>query len=62
MVYEIKCAWCGKDMGTKEDAGSDFAEKLKSMGLPVVSHYICPDCSKKALGDAELKMKGDPND
>ncbi|MBU1194087.1 MAG: hypothetical protein KKE62_07395 [Proteobacteria bacterium] len=60
MFYQIKCSWCGKHMGTKEDAGSDFADKLKSMGLPVISHCICPDCSKKALEDAESNMKRKP--
>ena len=59
MVYKIQCAWCGKDQGTKEDASSDFAEKLKSMGLPVVSHSICPECRVKALKEAESKMKGE---
>ena len=48
MVFEIWCSWCGKFMGKKEGAGSDFAEKLKNMGLPVVSNSICPKC-KKAL-------------
>lgn len=62
MVYQIKCSWCGKNMGTKEDAGSDFAEKLERMGLPVISHGICPDCRKKALGDAEPNLKGPCND
>jgi len=58
MVYEIKCAWCKKHMGTKEDASSKFAEKLKNMGLPVVSHSICPECRVKALKEAESNMKG----
>lgn len=60
MVYEIKCSWCGKHMGTKEDADSDFADKLKSMGLPVISHSICPECRIKALEDAESNMKRRP--
>ena len=60
MVYEIKCSWCGKHMGTKEDAGSEFAEKLKQMGLPIISHSICKICRKKALVDAEANMKRRP--
>lgn len=46
-------------MGTKEEAGSEFADKLKQMGLPVVSHTICPECREKALEEAESNMKGE---
>ena len=59
MLYQIKCAWCDQPMGTKEDAGSEFADKLISMGLPVISHCICPSCSKKALEDANTSYEGE---
>ncbi|MCD4675940.1 MAG: hypothetical protein K8S18_08090 [Desulfobacula sp.] len=58
MVYEIKCSWCGKHMGTKEDAGSEFAEKLKQMGLPIISHSICPKCRKAVDMKYGLNKKG----
>ena len=32
-VMEIKCAWCGKDMGTKD-----------GKGVTGVSHGICEGC------------------
>ena len=51
MVYEIKCAWCGKDMGTKEGGNSEFALELKKKGLPIISHSVCPKCKK----DVEIK-------
>ncbi len=58
MVYEIWCSWCGKYMGKKEGAGSDFAEKLKNMGLPVVSNSICPKCKKAVEMKYGLNEKG----
>ncbi len=58
MVYEIKCAWCGKDMGTKEGENSEFALELKNMGLPVVSNSICPKCKKAVEIKYELNEKG----
>jgi len=59
MVYEIKCSWCEKHMGTKEDIGNDFAEKLKNMGLPIISHSICLKCKKAVKIKYELNVKGD---
>lgn len=52
MIYETKCAWCGKSMGTKECEHTEITLALKRMGFPIISHGICPDCSKKALEDA----------
>jgi len=57
MVYEIKCAWCRQSMGTKECEHTEFTLKLKKMGLPIISHGICPKCSEKALEDAESTVK-----
>jgi len=59
MVYQIQCSWCGKHMGTKEDAGSDFAEKLKSMGLPILSHGCCSKCRQQL--NKKYNLKGTKN-
>jgi hypothetical protein len=59
MVYEIKCAWCGKSMGTKECEHTEFTLALETMGLPIISHAICPICSKKALEDANISHEGE---
>ena len=48
-VMNIKCAWCGKDMGTKD-----------GQGVTGVTHSICEDCSdeQRALAaiDASLRF------
>ena len=59
MVYEIICSWCGKKIGTKEDAGSNLANKLKEMGLPIISNGICADCKEKVTKQYGLNKKGD---
>ena len=59
MVYEIRCSWCGKKMGTKEGEETEFALAMKKKGLPIVSHGICPECRKKAM---EFIEKGEPDD
>ena len=46
MVYQIVCAWCGKDMGKKEYASS------KIMDNPI-SHSICECCKSKVLAEIE---------
>ncbi len=45
-------------MGTKECEHTDFTLELKKMGLPIISHGICPECSKKALEDANMSHEG----
>ena len=57
MVYEIKCAWCGQSMGTKEGESNTFTLELQSRGLPIISHGICLKCRKKALEDTEADDK-----
>ena len=37
-VMQIVCAWCGKDMGTKDGKGETG-----------VSHSICEVCAKRNL-------------
>jgi hypothetical protein len=58
MVYQVKCAWCGKAMGTKTAEGNEYALKLEEKGIPIVSHSICPECRKKTM---EFIEKGDNN-
>ncbi len=63
MVYEIKCAWCGKDMGTKEFESSKLSREFENKGLPMVSHSICPRCKKTVEVKYGLTKKGgDEND
>ena len=58
MVYHVKCAWCGKDLGTKTAESNEYALKLEKKGIPIVSHGICPECRKKAM---EFIEKGEDN-
>lgn len=39
-ILTIICAWCGKDMGTKDGQGTTGT-----------SHGICAECSKKFTND-----------
>jgi hypothetical protein len=62
MLYEIKCAWCHQPMGTKECEHTDFTLELKKMGRPIISHGICPECSKKALEDTNMSHEGEDHE
>ena len=59
MVYEIRCSWCGKKMGTKEGEETEFALAMKKKGLPLVSHSICPKCREAVAMEYGLNNKGD---
>ena len=37
-IIKIKCAWCQKDMGTKD-----------GKGVSGISHSMCPECLKKEM-------------
>jgi hypothetical protein len=39
---QVKCAWCGADMGTKDSEGSEDG----------ISHGMCPACKKKEYAKA----------
>ena len=39
----IKCAWCGRDLGTKD-----------GYGMAGASHGICDSCANRLLADYEL--------
>lgn len=50
MFIEIKCAWCGKFMGTKECEGQiDKAYRI--------SHSICPECKARVEIETENFLK-----
>jgi len=51
MVYQIKCAWCGKKIGTKEGAEDSLVLKIETQGRPIISHGICQACKKKATDE-----------
>ena len=59
MVFEIKCAWCGLNMGTKNELGSEFAMRLERMGLPLITHSICTCCREKALNRSHNRTRVD---
>jgi hypothetical protein len=61
MVYEIKCSWCQKPMGTKEGEETEFAVAMKKKGLSVVSHSICPECREVVAIEHGLNNKGGEN-
>lgn len=46
-VLKIVCAWCGKDMGSKDGEG-----------VTGISHAICPDCKKKYFGNNKKMARG----
>jgi len=50
MVYQIVCAWCGKDMGKKEYDSSKIVDNL-------ISHSICECCKVKVLAEIEQLKK-----
>jgi len=58
MVYQIKCSWCGQNMGTKEGKENEFVLELKKRGLPIISHSICPKCKKAVEIKYGLNKKG----
>jgi len=62
MVYQIKCAWCGKELGAKEGAENSFALRLETQGLPIISHGMCEACKKKVLDEIRYKDKGGSKD
>ena len=45
-VLKIICAWCGKDMGEKNNKG-----------LEGVSHGICDECSA-VIGTSQVELSG----
>jgi hypothetical protein len=47
MPIQIVCAWCKKDMGTKEGETND------------VSHSICPSCYKKVVAEEGLEEEAE---
>jgi len=51
MIFQIKCAWCGRDMGKKE-----YPDANDIHGT--VSHSICEDCKAKVMADLERLKKG----
>ena len=59
MVYQIKCAWCGKAMGTKEGPESNFALRMEKQGLQIISHGMCEACRKKVLDEIHCQDEGD---
>lgn len=58
MLYEIKCAWCGKFMGTKEGTENGFANTMKEKNIPVVSHSMCEKC-REQVERTIIKKGGD---
>ena len=48
MQMKVICAWCLKDMGTKECLNSGLAE-----GEEPVSHGLCPECKVKVMAEIE---------
>ena len=62
MVYQLKCAWCGKEMGVKEGPENSFSVRLETQGLPIISHGMCEACKKKVLDEIRSKDKGGSKD
>ena len=53
MYLKIVCSWCGKLVRIKENKDSNDDTSL-------ISHSICPDCSKKVLEETEKSRSGQP--
>lgn len=50
MTYNVICAWCGKNLGTKTDDQPETPE-------PASTHSICPECKQKALTELNTPNK-----
>jgi hypothetical protein len=61
MVYEIRCSWCGKLIGTKEGKETEFTLAMKKKGLPIISHGLCGTCRKNLEIINGLNQGGDDN-
>ena len=46
MIIEVKCAWCGRRLGTKKSECPEYSD-LK------VSHGICDECYETVMADLE---------
>jgi len=55
MFMEIKCAWCGKFLGTKECEGQ-IDKNYR------ISHGICPECKEKVMREMDEDFVQNPND
>ena len=48
-IMKIVCAWCEKDLGTKEVNSGSGAE---------ITHGVCPECAKKVMNEyRDIKEK-----
>lgn len=45
----VVCAWCNKEMGSKDMLPNGCSERIMAAGKRVVSHGICEDCKEKLL-------------
>jgi formylmethanofuran dehydrogenase subunit E len=61
MVYEIRCSWCGKLIGTKEGEETEFAVAMKKEGIPIVSHSICSECKEVVSNEYGFNQGGKNN-
>ena len=59
MVYQIKCAWCGKNIAEKEAPASAMALALQAQGTQIVSHGICKACKNQILDEIRSNDKGE---
>ena len=59
MVYQIKCAWCGKFIKTKEGPANSFALRMEKQGLQIISHGMCEACRKKVMDEIYCQDEGD---
>lgn len=51
MTCKIQCAWCKKDLGTKDGFGEDMEGKT--------THSCCESCSDKMIDDCEDQLEQD---
>ncbi|SLM29379.1 conserved hypothetical protein [Desulfamplus magnetovallimortis] len=51
MVYKIKCAWCGKILGSKECASNYMPVAINKNEGSCVTHSICLKCKEKVLNE-----------
>jgi len=53
MVFEVKCAWCGRAIDMKEYPENMVLNYITALS---VSHGICQECKEKVMNSMKLQL------